>query len=375
MLVFAIAASVWTMSEAQNGNRLPSLCDEWNVLHEPFECMGPYCYLETDIYRLKGDTGISIFIDMPVIYYKLEKNSQYIGALHEGNNRDIYYVPANSQNAYLLYAFNAQVGDVLENVWLGGETEKEDCTNAHNATVIAISDSNPRIFTLEVMPYTSDEGMEVTPYRMNWIEGVGMSDGPIGAYDSNKLCIEPVDLGVYTLLCAYKNEEQVYSSSKAEKYGCEFNGYDVPESPTDTIPLYIQDDPGSSTVDPVDPNQVVATLQGDQLTIREYLGVEITYSLSTEGKNNMPSLYHTQPSQAFQNEVTLPLSEYGFYTLTLTSAAWDYIIVGQFAFSPQGLETINPPSDNRVQKVLLNGQLLLRKGDSVYTVTGQEIQR
>ena len=89
----------------------------------------------------------------------------------------------------------------------------------------------------------------------------------------------------------------------------------------------------------------------------------------------MPSLYHTQPSQAFQNEVTLPLSEYGFYTLTLTSAAWDYIIVGQFAFSPQGLETINPPSDNRVQKVLLNGQLLLRKGDSVYTVTGQEIQR
>ena len=209
--------------ETDRTSQLPSLCDEWNVLHEPFSCDGIYCRLQTLIYRLTTDTLIQ-----DVNYVKLMEqegsNTYYKGAMREGTNRDIYYIPANSTHEYLLYAFNAQVGDELENVWLGGETEKEDCTNAHNATIIAISDSNPRIFTLEIIPFTSYEGMEVYPYWMEWIEGVGMSDGPVGAYDSNKLCPSAADLGVFTLLCAYKNGEQVYSSSKSERYGCEFNG-------------------------------------------------------------------------------------------------------------------------------------------------------
>lgn len=352
--------------------RLPSLCDEWNVLHEPFECMGPYCYLETDIYRLKGDTGISIFIDMPVIYYKLEKNGQYIGALHEGNNRDIYYVPANSQNAYLLYAFNAQVGDELENVWLGGETEKKDCTNAHNATVIAISDSNPRIFTLEIIPFTSYEGMEVYPYWMEWIEGVGMSDGPVGAYDSNKLCPSAADLGVFTLLCAYKDGEQVYSSPKAQKYGCEFNGYYVEEHPSDTIPLFVQDDPGSSTVDPVDPNQLVATLKGNQLTIHENMGTDITYTLQRNAPAQAPAIHNAPKSDTFRDEVTIQITESGEYLLQLTNPSWDYIIYGQFYYAPQGIETLHPAS--APQKVLIDGQIYILRGDIVYTIDGREVK-
>ena len=218
-LMLAIVSSAWMINEAQ----INSLCDEWNVLHEPFSCDGIYCRLQTFVYRLTTDTLIQ-----DVNYVKLMEQegpyTHYNGAMREGTNRDIYYVPENSTHEYLLYAFNAQVGDELENVWLGGETEKEDCTNAHNATIVAISDSNPRIFTLEIIPFTSYEGMEVYPYWMEWIEGVGMSDGPVGAYDSNKLCPSAADLGVYTLLCAYKNGEQVYSSSKTEQYGCEFNG-------------------------------------------------------------------------------------------------------------------------------------------------------
>ncbi len=357
---------------------LPSLCDEWNVLHEPFECMGPYCYLETDIYRLKGDTGISIFIDMPVKYFKLEKKGQYIGALHEGNNRDIYYVPANSQNAYLLYAFNAQVGDELENVWLGGETEKEDCTNAHNATVIAISDSNPRIFTLEIIPFTSYEGMEVYPYWMEWIEGVGMSDGPVGAYDSNKLCPSAADLGVFTLLCAYKDGEQVYSSPKAQKYGCEFNGYYVEEHPSDTIPLffYTGDDPGSSTVDPVDPNQVVATLQGDLLTIHEHSGVDVTYSLQHNAPSQMPSPHRAPQSDTFRDMVTLQITESGEYLLQLTNPSWEYTIFGQFSYALQGIEQISSSSQGgeTSRLVLMNGQIYILRGEKIYTLTGQEVR-
>ncbi len=354
--------------------RINSLCDEWHVLHEPFECMGPYCYLETDIYRLTRDTGISIFIDMPVKYFKLEKNGQYIGALHEGNNRDIYYVPANSQNAYLLYAFNAQVGDELENVWLGGETEKEDCTNAHNATVIAISDSNPRIFTLEIIPFTSYEGMEVYPYWMEWIEGVGMSDGPVGAYDSNKLCPSAADLGVFTLLCAYKYGEQVYSSPKAQKYGCEFNGYYVEEHPTDTIPLYAQDDSGSSTVDPVDPNQIYATLTGDKLTVHNNTGAQVTFTLNNTSVNNIAARVraNTEPV-SFTESISIELSEDGIYEILLTSEEWNYTVFGTVNYVRSATE-ITKEETHTTKKVLRGTQILIERGDKIFTLTGQEIK-
>lgn len=353
---------------------IKSLCDTWNVLHEPFSCMGPYCYLETNIYALATDTLIQ-----DVRYVKLMEqegtSTYYKGALREGTNRDIYYVPAGSENSYLLYAFNAQVGDELQNVWLGGETEKEDCTNAHNVTVIAVSDSNPRIFTLEVMPDTSYEGgMEVNPYRMNWIEGVGMSDGPVGAYDSNKLCIEPVDLGLFTLLCAYNDGEQVYSSAKAERYGCEFNGYDIPQTPTtDTIPLYAQDDPGSSTVDPVDPNQVVATLQGDQLTIHENSGEDITYSLQNTSSQQAPAQHRAPQSDTFRNEVTVQITESGEYLLQLTNPSWGYAIVGRFNYVAEGIKMTNDQLQV-TNKVIMEGQLFIRRGKKVYTITGQQIQ-
>ena len=550
---------------------LPSLCDEWNVLHEPFSCVGIYCRLQTLIYRLTTDTLIQ-----DVNYVKLMEqegsNTYYKGAMREGTNRDIYYVPAGSTNEYLLYAFNAQEGDQLNNVWLGGETEKEDCTNAHNATIIAISDSNPRIFTLEIIPFTSYEGMEVYPYWMEWIEGVGMSDGPVGAYDSNKLCPSAADLGVFTLLCSYKNGEQVYSSSKSERYGCEFNGipstkpyslcdtwnvmevglvtspeeiyhtvtqrltkdtiiaypsyynftpyaqleengkykgamreegygkiyyipagstheyllynfnakvgdrltnlwfggpakeypnglnatiteisntsprvftlaaelvhaesdaidtvlvfwtegvgmetgpvgmdcfycacscgqlvlcaykngeqvyvsdmgeqygcvynYD-PYAPSDTIPLfsYTGDDPGSSTVDPVDPNQVVATLQGDQLTIHEHSGVDVTYTLRHNAPAQMPSLHRAPQSDTFRDMVTLQITESGEYMLLLTNPSWGYNIFGRFNYMPQGIISVH--SSSAPQKVLQNGQMIILRGEKMYTVTGQEVK-
>ena len=479
-LMLAIVSSVWTISIAQNENPLPSLCNQWNVLHEPFSIPD---WIYTLVYSLTTDTLIQ---DMH--YVKLMEqegsNSYYKGAMREGTNRDIYYVPANSTNEYLIYAFNAQVGDELQNIWLGGEMEKENCTNAHNATIIAISDSNPRIFTLEVIPYTSYEGTEVYPYRMNWIEGVGMSDGPVGAYDSNKLCIEPVDMGVYSLLCAYKNGEQVYTSAKGEQYGCEYSefvmsklvriplymlrgeesipisvepintqiyayirdGYNltmitddsneeisytltkyepnassVKKSGTfthlgsanlneyghymlrmkdqtwnyyacgwlhyteqgtkvislplssDSIPLFAQDNPGSSTVDPIDPNQVVATLEEDQLTINEYMGTTMTCTLNNESGNNMPIRRNAPQSQVFSNEVTVQITEYGQYKLQLTNPSWGYSIVGRFNYLAEGIDNIRS-SYTGVQKELRDGQLLIRRGEKVYTITGQQIQ-
>lgn len=542
--------------------RIPSLCDEWHVLHEPFECMGPYCYLETDIYRLMSDTVISpIDSNTPFQFVKLAENGQYKGALREGTNRDIYYVPAGSQNAYLLYAFNAQVGDTLSNLWVGGFGRD------YQGVVQAISNGSPRIFTIGVK--FGDESDDYL-YPIRWIEGVGSPETPMGMAVVPDV---PADIGVYTLLCAYKNGEQVYSSPKAQKYGCEFNGipstkpyhlcdewnvleisnvtcgyceeyrtynfhlttdtviggllysqlikdgaykgalregnnrdiycvpagcsqeyllyafnaqvgdslkniwvgghsswipdvrsaivseikqttprtielevhyYEAPdayeesirnltwiegigmpfgpmgaecsifngcadsraklllcaykngeqvyvsemgeqygceynynpnETPTDTIPLfsYTGDDPGSSTVDPVDPNQVVATLQGDQLTIHENSGEDITYSLQNTSSQQAPAQYRAPQSATFRNEVTVQLSEYGFYTLTLTNPSWDYSIVGSFRYMPEDIGNIRQGED-RGRLILHNGQLFILRGDNIYTLQGQKIK-
>jgi len=347
--------------------RIPSLCDEWHVLHEPFECMGPYCYLETDIYRFMSDTVISpIDSNTPFQFVKLAENGQYKGALREGTNRDIYYVPAGSTNEFLLYAFNAQVGEVLNDLYLGGFEE-----NGYSGRVEAISDGSPRLFTIRVLYPT---GMGVEPgesFSVTWIEGVGSPETPYGLAVVPTV---PADIGVFTLLCAYKDGEQAYSSPKAQKYGCEFNGYDIPQTPTtDTIPLYAQDDPGSSTVDPVDPNQVVATLQGDQLTIHENSGEDITYSLQNTSSQQAPAQHRAPQSDTFRNEVTVQLSEYGFYTLTLTNPSWDYSIVGSFRYMPEDIGNIRQGED-RGRLILCNGQLIILRGDNIYTLQGQKIK-
>ena len=175
-----------------------------------------------------------------------------------------------------------------------------------------------------------------------------------------------------TVLCAYKNGEQVYVSDMGEQYGCVYN-YD-PYAPSDTIPLfsYTGDDPGSSTVDPVDPNQVVATLKGNELTIRENSGVDVTYSLQHNAPAKMPSQNKAPQSNSFRNEVTVQITESGEYLLLLTNPSWGYSIYGDFIYTPQGIISVH--SSSAPQKVLQNGQMIILRGEKVYTVTGQEVR-
>ena len=339
--------------ETERTSQLPSLCDEWNVWYDAFS--GPQkSYMIK--YYLSTDTIIN-----EQLYTKLcsDKDYQYYGVFREGSNRDIYFLPMWSEHEYLIYAFNAQVGDTLSNLWVGGFGED------YQGVVQAISSGNPRIFTIDV----DFEDDNILP--IEWIEGVGSPETPWGLAVVPTV---PADIGVYNLLCAYKNGEHVYTSELGEQYGCEYN-YD-PNSTADTIPLYSYtgDDPGTSTVDPVDPNQVVATLGNEELTIREYTGMEITYVLTH--RNNAPSRELEPQPTTFENEVVIELTEYGPYELQLSNEAWDYIIIGKFYYGPQGVEMIGSDlTADGVQKVIIDGQLLLRKGDKTYTLTGQEIKR
>lgn len=336
--------------ETDRTSQLPSLCDEWNVWYDAFS--GP-----KDSYMIKYYLSTDTIINEQR-YTKLcsDKDYQYYGVFREGSNRDIYFLPMGSAHEYLIYAFNAQVGDTLSNLWVGGFGED------YQGVVQAISSGNPRIFTIDV----DFEDDIILP--IEWIEGVGSPETPWGLAVVPTV---PADIGVYNLLCAYKNGEPVYVSQIGEKRGC-YGEY----STADTIPLfsYTGDDPGTSTVDPVDPNQVVATLGNEELTIREYTGTEITYVLTH--RNNAPSRELEPQPTTFENEVVIELTEYGPYELQLSNEAWDYIIIGKFYYGPQGVEMIGSDlTADGVQKVIIDGQLLLRKGDKTYTLTGQEIKR
>ena len=338
---------------------LPSLCDEWNILEVSNVTCGDCEVYRTYHSQLTTDTIIN-----GKVYAQLIEDGAYRAALREGNKRDVYCIPAGSTHEYLLYAFNVQEGDQLTNLWIGGTPA--DYPDGWTMTIEEIQETNPRTFVLSTGFIHTDEGVENYPLYITWIEGVGLTDGPIGV----KRCVGCADSCEHMVTCAYKNGEQIYTSDFGEQYGCEYN-YD-PFAPVDTIPLFVQDDPGSSTVDPVDPNQVVVTLKGNQLTIHENMGTDITYTLQRNAPAQAPAIHNAPKSDTFRDEVTIQITESGEYLLQLTNPSWDYIIYGQFYYAPQDIETLHPAS--APQKVLINGQIYILRGDIVYTIDGREVK-
>ena len=344
------------LNAAAQENKISSLCDEWHVLREPFSSFSPYSTIH---FALTTDTTINARH-----YIKLEstegKYTLYKGALRE-ENKKVYFVPVGSNNEYLLYAFDAQKGEQLSNVWGGGR--EEICQNSFDAVVTDISDDTPRIFTLTL-------NTEEEHYQIQWLEGIGFMDGPRGSQNIYDIA----DYGVFRLLCAYRNGEQVYASDYSGKFGCEFNGfyYDYNED-VDTIPLYTGDDPGSSTIDPIDPNQVVVTLNGNELNIKESSGDEINYTLVLNKNKQAPTKEQTVQANSFIHSVSIELFESGYYTLRLTNPNWDSSLVGHFQYINTAIEEVQ--GDERCNtKILRDGQLLIRVGERLYTPTGMQIQ-
>ena len=344
---------------------LPSLCDTWNVLFVRMGANGDE--LSTEVHRLTTDTVINgkTYVQL-YIYgnYGVRDRVTYRGALREDNNANVYIVPANSDHEYLLYAFNAKVGDKLSNLWIGGAAETGGLPDGLNARVTNITESSPRIFTLY---------LDIDEYHpIQWIEGVGLTDCPGGS-----ICPAVLGCGCscgHIMLCAYKDGKQVYASEEAEKYGCY---YDSAKQPADTVALYWRsgDGPGSTTVTPVDPNQVVATLNDNLLTIREQSGEEVTYSLAVTPISHAPARHELPEAQkevaadTFRNSVAVQLSEDGSYTLTLSKAGWENDIYGTFDYTASGLQPI-AATDAPARKLLRNGQLFIQQGDKIFTLAG-----
>ena len=345
---------------------IKSLCEEWHVLDSPIRhearLEDVYQNLFTIKYRITTDT----IIEMKHCV-KLYKEDEYVGALYEEEPSRLMFIPKSSSHPYLLYAFNVQVGDALNNLWVEGyspETFMSTYPNGWTMTVREIQETTPRTY---VLSYTDSVSYPYYQKSIVWLEGVGYQAGPIGSD-------VPFHFEIFTpqLLCAYENGEQVYTSEMGQKYGCEYNGNANISS--DTIPLY-KDGPGSSTVEPVDPNQIYATLNKDILSLYEKMNMEIGFTLyKTPSANQTPAVKRTIKATTFNDSVSTTITESGYYTIELTNPTWDYTIIGTFEYQvPQAVENTvaNTPA---ATKILRDGQLILMYEGKIYNVQGQQIQ-
>ena len=145
--------------------------------------------------------------------------------------------------------------------------------------------------------------------------------------------------------------------------------------PTDTIPLYIRDDSGTSTVDPVDPNQIYATHTGNELAIHNNTGANVTITMNTKTANNIAAKArkNTEPI-TFTESISIELTEDGVYEIWLTSEEWNYSIFGTFNHVRSATPTTKQDQPLTTKKLLRGTQILIERGDKTYTLTGQEVK-
>ena len=182
------------------------------------------------------------------------------------------------------------------------------------------------------------------------------------------------------ILCKLTMDEMVWMEEvDGEQHFTYFKHLDEADNesglPTDTIPLYARDDSGSSTVDPVDPNQIYATLTGNVLTIHNRTGAQVTFTLNNTSVNNVAARVRKngQPT-SFTESISVELTEDGLYEIWLTSEEWNYSVFGTINYVRSATTITKEDPALTTKKVLRGTQILIERGDKTYTLTGQEVK-
>ena len=127
----------------------------------------------------------------------------------------------------------------------------------------------------------------------------------------------------------------------------------------DIVYVIINDGSGSSTVNPVDPNLARAELVQNTLVVQEKYEGDVELTVRSENEVVFSGL--------FDRTIHITLSDSTWYTLVLHKS--DTLISGQFRYP--FLQT-NPIS--RAKKLMQQGQLLIRKDNNIYTITGNKLR-
>ena len=326
------------------------------------------CDPRDNVFVLQGDTLINgkkyhnvKYLEAPWLVFPLTADGKKIYAHIYG--RDI-----------LLYDFGLEVGDSIlhyQNIRFDADAP-EDLRFGSDSAYIYVSEVDS-ITLLDGRRakrlHYKDRRYQEEYYIRADIEYVGCSHGGLFSI---------IDVPLLTTCgsnacCCTLNGELIYEDYAGVCALMDIHG----TSPADTVALYWRsgDGPGSTTVTPVDPNQVVATLNDNLLTIREQSGEEVTYSLAVTPISHAPARHELPEAQKevssgnFRNSVAVQLSEDGSYTLTLSKAGWENDIYGTFDYITSGLQPATA-TDAPARKLLRNGQLLIQQGDKIFTLTG-----
>lgn len=130
-------------------------------------------------------------------------------------------------------------------------------------------------------------------------------------------------------------------------------GYNISNSFTG---IESADGPGSSTVDPVDPNQAKAELTGN--TLKVYEGLEGNAQISVNNITHPQVILQT----SFDESVTLTLTDTAQYSIQLYHPSIGFVY-GTFQY----------PID-KARKVMMNGQMYILLDHHFYSPGGVKIQ-
>lgn len=138
-----------------------------------------------------------------------------------------------------------------------------------------------------------------------------------------------------------------------------FSGLASNEGKADSVETAIAmvaDSPGSSTVDPVDPNLAKAELTGSTLVVHEY--VEGSVEISIRNYEFGDIILYTR----FDHSLTIHLTDAAIYFITMRFED-RRTAYGVFSY---------PVSYGKKQ--MKNGQLYIRRGSSIYTLPGTKVK-
>ena len=190
-------------------------CNKWNVMW--FDGLFFDETASTSQYRLGKDTVIgnytySKFTSRTSVRFTDDRK---VYVYYEGFDNNDPYSEDLPTGEYLAYDFSAQVGDTLE--VFSGVTYN---TKTYKCVVYDVqTDPETNLRTIMLHPLRVVDGngnVEVSSEEITWIEGVGSPRGfLIGTTRPGG--------GLYTLLCAYKDDELKYTGDLYDEYGCEYN--------------------------------------------------------------------------------------------------------------------------------------------------------
>lgn len=373
IIFLAVVGGVW--SAAIKATTLLSLCDEWNVMEV---VMGPSFMSRSYVTKTLLLTTDTVIHNIP--YVKVEQkgeqangmNAEYMGAMREDDSHNIYFIPSESTREYLLYAFDAKIGDVFTNVWCGGTAERfpEGC----KVTITNIRETEPATYDLSI-EYAISGGEKKTWDAYFWIKGVGFSQGPQGPNCPFDCAGGPME----HILCAQKNGVQIYRSELGDEYGCEY--YDVPVEISLHRAINLTQWDGITgvtqasrdTLSPIEAKDAGAYLSG------HYLDYWDNYYSMYEGIRELQLVSLDNQEVVYEDKdfaiATIHMETPGSYMLIVKQEYVEGLILGRVDFET-GTADIGSVSDSSFPptKFLRDGQILILRGDRTYTLTGQEVK-